>query len=294
MVGIYHESQASSIAATDKFIKENGYNHIKIEIVKGELPIKNLFEKNSCTLQFEELFENTDALIFFGGYDIPPSTYNQETFLTTELIDVGKNWELSFMHHLIGGSQSDAQPLVLRKPEYTILGICLGMQEMNVASGGSLYQDIPYHIYGQTTYEGVLQLDDANIHKNYYNRIDNENDYTSIHFHPISISMGSFLFFEGASLNPMVASVHHQSVKDVGKDFEIVATSMDGKVVEALQHNRFKNVYGIQFHPELMSLYDEEFEFIVSPKQTVVLNDDTYIFLQQFWQNFSERLSNIF
>ena len=67
------------------------------------------------------------------------------------------------------------------------------MQEMNVASGGSLYQDIPFQIYGQTTYEGVLQQDATNIHKNYNNRIDNENEYTFIHFHPIKILPKSFL-----------------------------------------------------------------------------------------------------
>ena len=290
IVGIYHESQRSSIAATNRFLKDNGYNNIKIEIIEGELLLENLFEKNNCSVQFKELFENTDALIFFGGNDIPPSTYNEETFLTTELIDAGKNWELSFLHHLIGGSQSNMEPLLASKPDYTILGICLGMQEMNVASGGSLYQDIPYQVYRKTTYESVLQLGAENIHKNYNNRIDNENDYTSIHFHPIAITKGSFLDFDGVSTNPVVASVHHQSVKAVGKDFKVVASSMDAKVVEALQHYVFKNVYGIQFHTDFSSLYDEEQEFGISPKETIVLSDDTRTFQRLFWQNFCKRL----
>lgn len=291
IVGIYHESQKSSIASTNKFLEEKGYEDISIEIIEGELLIENLFEENSCSTQFEELFANTDALIFFGGADIPPSTYNEETFLTTELVDAGKNWELSFLHHLIGGSQSDIAPLLFSKPDYTILGICLGMQEMNVASGGSLYQDIPYQMYGKTTYEGVLEQDATNIHKNYNSRIDNQNDYTSIHFHPIAIKQGSFLDFDGSSVNPVVASVHHQAVKTiVKKDFEIVATSMDGKIVEALQHTQFKNVYGIQFHTDFSTLYDNEREFIISPKVTLMLSEDTHTFLQKFWQNFSERL----
>ncbi len=290
IVGIYHESQTSSIAATNKFLKENEYNTISIEIIEGELLTKNLFEENNCTSQFQELFANTDALIFFGGYDIPPRTYNQETLLTTEHFDGGKNWELSFMHHLIGGSQSNIEPLLLNKPNYTILGICLGMQEMNVASGGSLYQDIPSQIYNQTTFEGVLQLDAANIHKNYNNNIDNEDSYTTIHFHPIKITPGSFLELEGVNKNPIVASVHHQSPKDIAQSLEVIATSMDGKVVEALQHKQFKNVYGIQFHTDFWSLFDDEYEFIISPNKTVVLDDDTRTFLQQFWSNFSQRL----
>lgn len=194
------------------------------------------------------------------------------------------------MHHLIGGSQSNIEPLLLNKPNYTILGICLGMQEMNVASGGSLYQDIPSQIYNQTTFEGVLQLDAANIHKNYNNNIDNEDSYTTIHFHPIKITPGSFLELEGVNKNPIVASVHHQSAQDIAQSLEVIATSRDGKVVEALQHKQFKNVYGIQFHTDFWSLFDDEYEFIISPNKTVVLDDDTRTFLQQFWSNFSQRL----
>lgn len=290
VVGVYHESQASSIAATDAFIKEKGYSYISLKIVEGELPIKNLFEENNCTTQFKELFDDTDALIFFGGMDIPPSVYGEETFLTTELFHTGKNWELSFLFHLIGGSQNNFQPLLVNKPDYTILGICLGMQEMNVASGGSMVQDIPYQIYGKTTYESILSQDSTSIHKNYHSSIDNENSYTSIHFHPISITPGSFLDFEGISENPVVASVHHQAVKDLGKDFKVVATSLDEKVVEALQHIIFRNVYGIQFHTDFSSLYEEGYKFKVSPNKTIELSEDTRAFQKQFWQNFSERL----
>lgn len=289
-VGIYHESQNSSITATERFIEKNNYNHITIEIIEGELLIDNLFEKNCCSRQFEEVFENTDALIFFGGYDVPPRTYNEETFLTTEHFDKGKNWELSFMHHLIGGSQSDIDPLLISKPNYTILGICLGMQEMNVAGGGSLYQDIPFQLYQQTTYEGVLRLDAANIHKNYHNNIDNENRYTATHFHPIAITPKSFLDFDGIDTNPLVASIHHQAAKDVAQDFEVVATSIDGKVIEAIQHTRFRNVYGIQFHTEFSTLYDEKHEFAISPQETITLTDDTRVFFEQFWYDFSKRL----
>ena len=290
VIGVYHESQSSSIAATNKFIKEKGYNHVTLRIVEGELLLENLFEKNNCTSQFEELFESTDALIFFGGMDIPPSIYNEETFLTTEVIDAGKNWELSFLFHLIGGSQNDFQPLLLKRPDYTILGICLGMQEMNVASGGSMYQDIPFQIYGKTTYESILQLDSDVIHKNYNSNIDNENSYTSIHFHPIVITPGSFLDFDGISKNPVVASVHHQAVKQIGKNLEVVSTSMDGKIVESLQHTLFKNVYGIQFHTDFSSLYEDGYKFKVAPNKTMELSEDTRNFQRLFWLDFSKRL----
>ena len=57
ITGIYHESQTSSIASTNKFLKRKGYEHITLKIVEGELLIENLFEENNCTAQFKELFE---------------------------------------------------------------------------------------------------------------------------------------------------------------------------------------------------------------------------------------------
>ena len=76
----------------------------------------------------------------------------------------------------------------------------------------------------------------------------------------------------------------------IGKGFKIAATSMDGKVVEALQHTRYKNVYGIQFHTDFSSLYDDGRTFKVSPTQTVELSEDTKLFHKLFWQDFSKRI----
>ncbi len=177
-----------------------------------------------------------------------------------------------------------------KNPDFPILGICLGVQKLNVAAGGSLYQDIPYHVYGETTFESLQKLGSENIHRNYWHRMDNENDYSFVHFHPIVIPEGSFLKFKNISENPVVASSHHQSAKKIGKGFKVAATSMDGKVVEALQHDRFKNVCGIQFHTDFSSLFVEGTTFKVSPTETVELSEDTKLFHKLFWEDFSGRL----
>ncbi|OPZ32249.1 MAG: putative glutamine amidotransferase [Bacteroidetes bacterium ADurb.BinA174] len=293
IVGIYHQLQTSSIASSEEFIQKSNFKNITLEKIEGFISIDSLFIENACSQQFSDVFNKIDAIILFGGADIPPSVYGEETFLTTELISGGKNWELSFLFHLIGGSQnSNFKPLLEKNPDFPILGICLGMQKLNVAAGGSLYQDIPYQIYGKTTFENLQQLGSENIHRNYWDRMDNENEYSYIHFHPIIISEGSFLKLKNISENPVVASVHHQSAKKIGKGFKVAATSMDGKVVEALQHNRFKNVYGIQFHTDFSVLYDEGRTFKVSPTKTIELSEDTKLFHKLFWENFSGRLSD--
>lgn len=291
IVGLLHKSQESTINSTREFLQSRGLTNVELFVIQGDISMDSFFVENACTSEFQDIFDKTDAVIRFGGADIVPRIYGEETFLTTELVHKGHNWEISFLYHLLGGSQNpNYKPLLEKKPDYPVLGICLGMQEMNVATGGSLYQDIPYHIYGKTTFESLFELGSENIHKNYWDRMDNENEYSYIQFHPIKISEGSFLKFKGLSENPVVASVHHQSAKKIGKGFKVVATSMDGKVVEALQHTRYKNVYGIQFHTDFSSLYDEGRTFKVSPTETVELSKDTKLFHKLFWEDFSERL----
>ena len=291
IVGIFHQKQTDLIESSQKMIADNNLQNVQLFVIQGEISLDDLFTENLCSKEFRKIFDETDAMIFFGGDDIPPVIYGEETFLTTELISSGKNWELSFMFHLIGGFRNEKfVPMLEKKPDYPVLGICLGMQEMNVAAGGSLYQDIPFQIYGKTTYESILKENAENIHKNYWNRVSNENDCSFIHLHPIRVAKGSFLDFPAFSGNPVVASVHHQSANKIGKNFKVVATSMDGKVVEALQHTRYKNVYGIQFHTDFSVLYEDGKVFDFSPSQKSPLSEETKRFQKLFWGDFSERL----
>lgn len=109
-----------------------------------------------------------------------------------------------------------------------------------------------------------------------------------LHFHHIEIAPSTMLDF-GLSENPFVTSVHHQSVKKTGKNFRVIATSPDKKVVEAISNIKFKNVYGVQFHPEFSTLYKQK-EFRDSKNNTVSFNDNDKQFLKYFWKDFSLRL----
>ncbi|HPR32799.1 MAG TPA: gamma-glutamyl-gamma-aminobutyrate hydrolase family protein [Prolixibacteraceae bacterium] len=290
IVGICHETQAGLMGMPHSYFDNESRVPISILTIKNSLSVDSLFCKNKCTGEFEELFNRTDGLLFLGGADILPSIYGEETFLTTELIQKERNWEISFLFHLLGGSQNeDFKPFLEQRPDYLILGICLGMQELNVACGGTLCQDIPFEIYKRKTYESVLEQNPDNQHKNYRNRVDySDNESTFLHFHPIRITNNSVLDFEQIK-HPLVATAHHQSVDRVGKDLKIIATSLDKKVIEAISHSRYRNVYGIQFHTDFSILYKQQ-DFYDSKNRLIKLAENDRLFHVLFWGYFSSRL----
>ncbi|MFW5721010.1 MAG: gamma-glutamyl-gamma-aminobutyrate hydrolase family protein, partial [Bacteroidota bacterium] len=60
------------------------------------------------------------------------------------------------------------------------------------------------------------------------------------------------------NLEPLIYSNHHQAIEKTGKDLEVIATSTDGNIVEAVQHKKYPNVLGIQFHPEGTYLHNSK------------------------------------
>jgi len=96
--------------------------------------------------------------------------------------------------------------------------------------------------------------------------------------------------------NPIVYSSHHQAAGKIGKDLTVGATSMDGKIVEGVYHNKYKNVFSVQFHPEFDFLY-------LSEKKKISPNDSVFISRREilkkgnslkFHYNFWKEYANIF
>ena len=65
--------------------------------------------------------------------------------------------------------------------------------------------------------------------------------------------------------HPRILSSHHQAVEALGKDLIAVATSRDGRIIEAMEHKKYPNVLGVQFHPEHPMLWDTEPRFRQKP-----------------------------
>ncbi len=160
-----------------------------------------------------------DGLVLQGGSDVSPSTYG-ETPLAPQwagdrLRDV---YEIELVHEFIEAG----------KP---VLGICRGAQLINVAFGGTLYQDIP------------TQLAESQVHVN--------TDAYEKHRHDIRFEPGSGLarLYRGVD-KPVVTSIHHQSIKALGRGLRVEAWSEPDGVVEAIRATGSSYVFAVQWHPE--------------------------------------------
>ena len=166
-----------------------------------------------------------DGLVLQGGADVSPSTYG-ETPLAPQwsgdrLRDV---YEIELVHEFIEAG----------KP---VLGICRGAQLINVAFGGTLYQDIP------------TQLAGSQVHVT---------DAYEKHRHAIRFEPGSGLarLYRGVQ-QPMVTSIHHQSIKALGRGLRVEAWSEPDGVVEAIRANGKGYVFAVQWHPEFHAPADK-------------------------------------
>ena len=262
VLGVYHTQGAYDYSQSDKFLQDLNNPRFALLAVSGDLKPENIYKHNACSEVFSSIFENSQGILFFGGPDMPPATYENQTNLLTSITDAHRHYvELSFLFHLLGGSQNDNFiPLLESNNEYGILGICLGMQSMNVATGGAMVQDIPTEIYGLTTVEEVLALDENMQHRNYYTNLGVDNDLIWGHFHQIRFGEGGLFESLNGNYNelPFIWSSHHQALSRLGKDIVPIAWSMDDKIIETIKHAKYPNVLGVQFHPEVPSIYDIE------------------------------------
>ncbi len=280
---VYHERESVNYDKSKEYVKNSFLNWISFVEIKGSVARENLFRKNLWTSQFREIFESSDGIIFTGGMDFPTGIYNEKNLLLTEATTPYRSeYEVSFLFHLIGGrSDTESIPLLEGKKDYPVLGICLGAQTMNIAAGGTLIQDIPSEVYGLKTVDDVLKMDREKIHSSRYMKLLFPQNYNDIApaFHRIKPVKGSVLIkkiLNRAEGFPFVLSSHHQSVKKTGQGLFVAASSMDGKIVEALEHRKYKNVLGVQFHPEYRFLHSGMRFFTENPA------DKLYFTLSRF------------
>jgi putative glutamine amidotransferase len=253
IVGIHHASDPLDTARSARLLEERQVTWFSLETVHCELPDDPFVFSPSCLAAFSELFERSDGIVFSGGPDLPAADYQEAQSLLTAPRSLERTrFELALAAALLGGKgwRDGRDALLESRPSYLVLGICLGMQELNVALGGTLHQDIPFEIYGLYTYEEVLAEPRA-AHRRYrLGRTTGDLGRFARHrlaTTPAWTSRGLPDLDEGS---PRVLSAHHQAVEQLGSALEVLATSRDGAVVESLGHTRFRSVLGVQFHPE--------------------------------------------
>lgn len=165
----------------------------------------------SPDISAESAAEICDAIIISGGDDIPPRLYGEQASAEINQESLERiEWERRVLD-------------IFEHADRPILGVCYGMQLINIHFGGSLYQDV------RTEFESVL--DHGGLGKS-----------TS---HQVTISESSSLFplFGRAT---KVCSTHHQAIKKLAPQFRIIAQSEDG-IAEAIER---KNTLAVEWHPE--------------------------------------------
>lgn len=291
LIGFYHTGEAYDYSQVEQI------SGVTLIACKSEISDSVIFKKNACSPDFQKVFEMADAILFNGGPDIPPAIYGEKTHITTEITDPARHFfEISFLFHLIGSSKNPSQQALLKyKPNLPVWCFCLGMQSLNIASGGTLWQDIPSQIYDFHFMEDVISFNQENVHKNYWNCILPLQYPGVFQKHPIKIDFQSFSVklpeFEKKFM-PDVFSWHHQAVKELGQNLQIVAVSPDEKVVEIIQHKMFNNVMGFQFHPENADIYKNNLPFSGDSRTTdeFLLNQASLDFHAALWNHFGKIL----
>lgn len=160
-----------------------------------------------------------DGLVLQGGADVAPQTYGEQPLRPEWAGDaIRDQYEIALIRAFVAAG----------KP---VFGICRGLQILNVAFGGSLYQDL-----GTQRGETVTHFAEGMYEHNY---------------HVVDIEPDGWL----AGVYPnqprtWVNSIHHQAIKRLAEGFRVEAWSPDDQIIEAVSCHGDSYIAGVQWHPE--------------------------------------------
>lgn len=169
--------------------------------------------------------DRADGLLLAGGEDIAPSLFGEAPHPNLGTVD----------------AERDAAEMALARRALDmglpLLAICRGIQALNVAAGGTLYQDIPSQVPG------------ALKHHCFYPEYPRDHIAHTVDIAPDS-RLAAILGRDGVALSAVpVNSLHHQAVKALGAGLRVVAQAPDG-IVEAVEGTGGAWVLAVQWHPE--------------------------------------------
>ena len=202
--------------------KDYTYNYVNTDYLKMLETMNAVGIPVFPFMSHEEAALTCDGLLLPGGADLNPKLYHQQPDSSvSEFFDEIDDLDLRLIHAFM-------------KQNKPILGICRGLQVLNVAFGGTLVQDIPNHNQKADRYQLT---------------------------HKVTINKDSELYtLVGESLP--VNSLHHQIIDQLGDGLNAVAFSPEG-YIEAIEQ---PNILAVQWHPEALmneSLHMKIFEAFV-------------------------------
>lgn len=180
----------------------------------GGVPL--LIPMNTDEETLSEMIRSADGFLFSGGVDLDPALYGEEKLNDTVEVDpVRDALEMTGMRLIL-------------KTDKPILGICRGIQSVNVGMGGTLYQDIPSQRPSDICHRQTAPATEPT--------------------HKVTVEDGTLL----RSLlkeTVMTNSFHHQGVKDPAPGLRVAARAGDG-MIEALESTTDRFILLVQWHPE--------------------------------------------
>lgn len=169
--------------------------------------------------EVEHLTDLCDGILLTGGHDVNPAIYGEmpinETVVWNEMRD---RMELQVIDYALQQNKA-------------ILGICRGIQILNAALGGTLYQDLPIQHPSEI---------DHHMHRPYDRRC-----------HDANILQDTPLYDLLRKDSVIANSIHHQAIKDLSPRLKAMAVSTDG-LIEAVYLPEQRFVWGVQWHPEYL------------------------------------------
>ncbi len=228
MFGEYLSDRGEKMLTTKPIIGIlSGFNGNQDTI--GKYTFSHIIEKYGGLPMFFPYLESDDTIIefasicdgflFTGGCDVDPKYYGEEA---SPLCGAPQQSRDKLEFQVFQLAYRDNKP---------IIGVCRGSQVINVAMGGSLYQDIP------------SELNTEIAHK--------QAEPSHLPSHSVGIKKGTPLYELIGEEQIQVNSTHHQCVKKLGKGLEVMAMSQDG-VVEATYFTESTYIRAYQWHPELL------------------------------------------
>ena len=174
-----------------------------------------------------EIFDRLDAVLLAGGVDMDPATYGVEKSALCGSIDPARD---AVELQLARWALEEKKPL---------FGICRGLQVINVAQGGTLYQDVG------AEYPGAIKHD-------YFPTTGYVREHLA---HEVSLAEDSRLRRVFDRDRIPVNSMHHQGIRRLGEGLRITATAPDG-LIEGVEAPNGHYLVAVQWHPEVFEATD--------------------------------------
>lgn len=199
--------------------------YVALSLVGAVPVLVPLFDDDDATLR--EIFERVDGVLIPGGVDMDPASYGATPHPKLGRIDAARDHtELLFAKWAVE----------TKKP---FLGLCRGAQVLNVAMGGTLWQDLEAEC-------------PQCIKHDYFPGHGFERTHLA---HKVSLAGGSRLRVAYESDSMLVNSMHHQGIRTLGAGLSGTAIAPDG-LIEAVELQDEAFIVGVQWHPEVFELTD--------------------------------------